>query len=93
MQLTAIESKAAIEAEYGCEATFAYTVPVRELRGNDLIEASVHVFTLSGHPDATEAYCCPPSPVGSKQRGLVIVLRQGLVDSPLMAMRSVLGLL
>jgi len=91
MQIPVEECKRMIEAQLGCTATFAYTSAVREARGDRLIDAKVHVFSLTGHPEATEAYACPPGPLGSRRRGLVIVLRSGAIDNPVAAMRSVMG--
>jgi len=91
MQIPVDECKRMIEAQLGCAATYAYTSPVREARGDLLIDVKVYVFKLTGHPEATEAYACPPGPLGSRRRGLIIVLRSGAIDNPVAAMRSVMG--
>lgn len=92
MQIPIDECKRLIEGRLGCDATYTYTSSVREARGDFLIDVKVHVFALTGHPESTEAYACPPGPIGSLQRGMVLVLRRGAIDSPVAAMRSVLGL-
>jgi hypothetical protein len=51
------EFKKAVEAQHGCTATFAQSVPVKETFGGKTVwEGIVHVFKISGHPKAHEAY-------------------------------------
>jgi hypothetical protein len=44
--------KQTVESQHGGTATFVQSVPLREMRGEQLVwEGTVHVFDLHGQPD------------------------------------------
>lgn len=46
-----------VEAQRGCRATLVQSVPVNESFGGKIVwEGVVHVFDISGHPKAKQAY-------------------------------------
>ena len=57
METSPDQLRQAVESVHSCRATFAQTVPVREVfQGQPVWEGVVHVFDLEGHPKATRAY-------------------------------------
>jgi len=81
--------KQAVEAQHGCTATLAQSVPVKETFGGKTVwEGVVHVFKISGHPKANQA-CAWSSPIeGSDKRRSFAVLHQPPVTSPVEAVRA-----
>jgi hypothetical protein len=51
-------------------------------------EGVVHVFDLKGHPTASRAYAWSSPIEGSDKRRFFAVLHQGLVKSPVDAVRA-----
>jgi hypothetical protein len=83
------ELKRAVEARHGCTATVAQAVPVKETFGGKIVwEGVVHIFNLTGHPTATQAYAWSSPIKGSDKRRFFAVLHQGPVRSPVEAVRA-----
>lgn len=78
----------AVERMHGGTATFAQSVPVREIfDGETVWEGAVHVFDLVGHPSATRAYAWSSPIEGNAKRRFFAVLHLPPVDSPVTAVR------
>ncbi len=89
IEVEADQLKRAVEAQYGCRATLAQSVPVRETFGvKPVWEGIVHVFDLAGHPAATMAYAWSSPIKGSDKRRFFAVLHQSRVTSPIDAVRA-----
>jgi hypothetical protein len=75
-----------LQDEHGGAAAPLYIVPVRHVTGDLLWEGDVHVFSLLGNPEATQAYAwtCPFD--GATHA----VLRSGTIGSAGDAVRAVL---
>jgi hypothetical protein len=79
----------AVEGMHACKATLAQSVPVRERHGDTTVwEGVVHVFDLTGHPNATRAYAWSSAIEGSDKRRFFAVLHEGPVKSPADAVRA-----
>ena len=80
-----------IEKTRGGTAKFAQSVPVREtLEGKTVWERVVHVFDLGGHSSAARAYAWSNQVTG-RDKHYFAVLHEGLVGSPIDAVRAVLA--
>ncbi len=78
-----------IECQHGGTATLVQSVPVKETHAGAVVwEGVVHVFDLAGHPTASRAYAWSSPIEGSDKRRFFAVLHQGLVKSPLDAVRA-----
>ena len=81
--------KRTIENMHGGAATLAQSVPVRETFGGKPVwEGVVHVFDLTGHPNATRAYAWSSPIEGSRKRRFFAVLHTDRINSPLEAVRA-----
>lgn len=81
--------KHAVESQHGGTATFAQSVPISEIfEGKPVWEGIVHVFDLSGHPNATRAYAWSSPIEGSNKRRFFAVLHMGAIKSPQDAVRA-----
>lgn len=79
----------AVERMHGGTATFAQSVPVREIfEGEIAWEGVVHVFGLAGHPTATRAYAWSSPIEGSDKRRFFAVLHTARINSPIEAVRA-----
>lgn len=88
-EVVASELKSAVEAQYGCTATFVQSVPVKEtFEGETVWGGVVHVFTIHGHPKASKAYAWSSPIEGSDKRRFFVVLHQPPVTSPVEAVRA-----
>ena len=56
--------------------------------GNIVWEGIVHVFDITGHPDANRAYAWSSSIEGNDKRRFFAVLHQGPVTSPVEVVRA-----
>ena len=89
IELSADQLKKAVDSQHGCTATLAQSVPVKETFGGKMVwEGIVHVFKLSGHPKAKQAYAWSSPIEGSDKRRFFAVLHQGPVKSPVDAVRA-----
>lgn len=81
--------KDAVESQHGGNATLAQSVPVTEqFEGEKVWEGVVHVFDLTGHPVASQAYAWSAAIDGSTQRRYYAVLGVPPVNSPAKAVRA-----
>ena len=81
--------KRAVEAQHGCTATLAQSVPVKETFGGKTVwEGIVHVFKIHGHPKAKQAYAWSSPIEGSDKRRFFAVLHVPPVTSPVEAVRA-----
>ncbi len=88
-EVEADELKQAVESQHGARATLAQSVPVREAyAGATVWEGAVHVFDLSGHPQAKRAYAWSSPIEGSDKRRFFTVLHMGAIKSPRDAVRA-----
>lgn len=80
---------ASIQGLHGGRATFVQSVPVREtFDGAPAWEGVVHVFNLTGNPNATRAYAWSSPVEGSDRRRFFAVLHTGAITSPVEAVRA-----
>lgn len=85
------ELKRAVEVSHGCTATYAGTVPVREVfRGSVVWEGEVEVFDISGHPKAGRCFAwgVPEDSGKPGQIEATTVLEIPPVTSPISAVRA-----
>lgn len=83
------ELKRAVEAQHGCTATLAQSVPVKEtFDGKTVWDGVVHVFKINGHPKASKAYAWSSPIEGSDKRRFFAVLHIPPVTSPVEAVRA-----
>jgi hypothetical protein len=83
------ELQLAVESMHSCRATFVQTAPVREMfRRKVAWEGSVHVFDITGNPQATCAYAWSSPIEGSDKWRLFAVLQMGAIKSPVDAVRA-----
>lgn len=83
------ELKHAVESQHGCTATLTQSVPVKEtFDGKTVWEGVVHVFKLSGHPKAQQAYAWSSPIDGSDKRRFFAVLHVPPIQSPVDAVRA-----
>ena len=81
-----------IEHQHGGRATFAQSLPVREIfEGATVWEGVVHVFDLADHPKATRAYAWSSPIEGSDKRRFFAVLHMGAIKSPADAVREAIA--
>jgi hypothetical protein len=81
--------KRGVEAQHGCRATLAQSVPVRDTFGGKPVwEGIVHVFDLAGHPTATMAYAWSSPIKGGDKRRFYAVLHVPPIASPVDAVRA-----
>lgn len=79
----------AVEAQHGCTATLAQSVPVKEEASGAVVwEGVVHVFDIKGNPNATRAYAWSSPIEGSDKRRFFAVLKQPPIESPIDAVRA-----
>jgi hypothetical protein len=89
IEVDADELKRAVEAQHGCTATLAQSVPVSEsFQGKTVWEGVVHVFEISGHPKATTAYAWSSPIEGGTKRRFFAVLHLPPITSPVAAVRA-----
>ena len=89
MDIEADQLKRAVEAQHGCTATFAQSVPVKETFGGKTVwEGVVHVFRVDGHPQAKKAYAWSSPIKGSDKRRFFAVLHVPPITSPVEAVRA-----
>ena len=89
MDVDAKELKKAVESQHGCTATLAQSVPVKETFGGKTVwEGIVHIFKLTGHPTAKQAYAWSSPIEGSDKRRLFAVLHVPPITSPVEALRA-----
>jgi hypothetical protein len=81
--------KQAVESQHGCTATLTQSVPVKETFGGKTVwDGVVHVFKLSGHPTASQAYAWSSPIEGSDKRRFFAVLHVPPITSPVEAVRA-----
>ena len=80
--------KQAVESQHCGAATFVQVVPIREMRGEQLIwQGTVHIFDLAGHPTSNRAYAWSYELPDGKRR-MFSVLHAGPVTGPREAIRA-----
>jgi hypothetical protein len=83
------ELKKAVESQHGGIATFAQSVPIKEMHGDQVAwEGTVHVFDLAGNPKATRAYAWSYELDESGKRRFITVLHALHIKSPRDAVRA-----
>jgi len=88
-EVSAAELKSAIESQHGGVAMLTQSVPVKEtFHGVTVWEGVVHVFDLTGNPQATRAYAWSSPVEGSSKRRFFAVLQMGAIQSPRDAVRA-----
>jgi hypothetical protein len=88
-EVDATQLRQAVETQHSCTATLIQSVPVKEtLDGKTVWDGIVHVFTVQGHPTATQAYAWSSPIEGSDKRRFFAVLHQGPVTGPAEAVRA-----
>ena len=88
-EVTPDQLKQAIESEHGGAATFVQSVPIREMRGEQLVwQGTVLVFDLAGHPKASRAYAWSHDMDGGPKRRLFAILGIPPVNGPREAVRA-----
>ncbi len=81
--------KMAVESQHGCKAMLIQSVPVKETFGGKTVwEGIVHVFKISGHPTANQAYAWSSPIEGSDKRRFFAVLHMPPITSPVDAVRA-----
>lgn len=89
IEVTQDQLKRAVEAQHGCVATLAQSLPVKEEHnGATVWEGVVHVFDLEGHRTATRAYAWSSPTPGSDKRRFFAVLHLGPITGPVEAVRA-----
>ena len=88
-EVEASQLKRAVESQHGGFAILAQSVPVKETFGGETVwEGVVHVFKLTGHPKATQAYAWSSPIDGSDKRRFFAVLHVPPITSPVDAVRA-----
>ena len=78
-----------VETQHDCAATFVQSVPVREaFDGQTVWDGIVHVFEVTGHPEATKCYAWSSPVESSSKRCFYAVLELPPVQSALDAVRA-----
>jgi hypothetical protein len=78
-----------VEKMHGCNASWVEEVLVREtFKDETAWEGTVHVFDLTGHPEATRAYAWSSPMPGSAKHRFFAVLKLPPVFSPRDAVRA-----
>lgn len=81
--------KESVESQHGGTATYAQSVPVKEIfNGQTVWEGVVEVFDLEGNAKATRAYAWSSPIEGSDKRRFFAVLHLGGIRSPADAVRA-----
>jgi hypothetical protein len=89
MDVDARQLQETVERMHGGKARLVQSVPVREKFAREMVwEGVVHVFALTGHPTATQAYAWSSPIEGSDKRRFFAVLHQPPVTSPVEAVRA-----
>jgi len=89
VEVEASQLKQAVESQHGGFAILAQSVPVKETFGGKTVwEGVVHVFKLTGHPKATQAYAWSSPIEGSDKRRFFAVLHVPPITSPVEAVRA-----
>lgn len=89
IEVSPTELAEAIERQHGGIATLAQSVPVKEtFQGVTVWDGVVHVFDLTGNPQATRAYAWSSPVKGSDRRRFFAVLHIGAITSPVEAVRA-----
>ena len=79
----------AVEAQHGGVATLTQSVPVHETHSGETVwEGVVHIFDLTGNPNATRAYAWSSPIERSDRRRFFAVLHMGAIKSPVDAVRA-----
>ena len=77
------ELRTAVERQHNCAARLVQAVPVREtFDGRIVWEGVVHIFDLTGHPQAKQAYAWSSPIEGGEKRRFFAVLHLPPVTSP-----------
>ena len=85
--------KSAVERLLNCKAHTTHSVPILEtFEGKTMWEGVVHVFDLTGHPNATRAYAWSSPIKGSTETRFCAALHRPPVTSPLKAVQAALVL-
>lgn len=81
IEATTEQLRQAVESQHGGAATFVQAVPIREMRGEQLVwEGTVTIFDLANHPDgAFRAYAMAHEIGGGKQRIFAILHGKDIV--------------
>jgi len=88
-ELDSEELRKVVERLHHCSARLVQSVPVREKFARKTVwEGVVHVFALTDHPTATQAYAWSSPIEGSDKRRFFTVLHQGPIKSPTDAVRA-----
>ena len=89
MEAGIAELQGSIESQHGGTATPVQSVPVREtFSGAPVWDGVVHVFDLTGNPNAARAYAWSSPVEGSDKRRFFAVLHMGAIKSPVDAVRA-----
>jgi hypothetical protein len=85
------ELKKAVESQHGGTATFAQSVPIKEMHGGQVAwEGTVHIFNLADNPNANRAYAWSYELPGG-QRRFFAVLHAWPIKSPRDAVRAAIA--
>jgi hypothetical protein len=80
-----------IEGLHRCSARLVESIPVTETQNKEVVfDGVVHVFDLGGHSSAARAYAWSNQVTG-RDKHYFAVLHEGLVGSPIDAVRAVLA--
>jgi hypothetical protein len=86
---TTASFRQAVEKMHGCKASWVEEVPVKESFKDETVwDGTVHVFDLTGHPEATRAYAWSLPMPGSSKHRFFAVLKLSPVFSPRDAVRA-----
>lgn len=89
LNIIGVTQRDAVERQHNCTARLMQSVPVSEsFGGNAVWEGVVHVFDISGHPKAKQAYAWSLPIDGSDKRRFFAVLHLPPVTSPADAVRA-----
>ena len=89
MDVDADQLRQAVESMHNCTARLVQSVPVREKFVRETVwEGVVHVFDITGHPAAKQAYAWSSPIEGSEKRRFFAVLHVPPVTSPVEAVRA-----
>jgi hypothetical protein len=88
-QPTIDEITASIESMHSCKASYVDDIVIVEQFGSETVwEGMVHIFSLTGHPQADKCYAWASPIEGSKKYRYYAVLHIPPVDSPEKAVRA-----
>jgi hypothetical protein len=89
METTAENLREAVERMYNCRATLVEVVPISEtFQDRPVWQGIVHIFELTGHPQATRCYAWSSPVEGSDKRRFFAVLHIPPITSPQDAVRA-----